>query len=74
VIERMIGSYPAPATIVSELAHRALTVADHHRGPQSSTNAAKLPEPLLRRVGRLLRIGWTMEGGLPTRTGGAVRA
>jgi hypothetical protein len=39
-----------------------------------ATNATKLPEPLLRRVRRLLRIGWTMEGGLPTRTGGAVRA
>jgi DNA-binding transcriptional regulator YhcF (GntR family) len=39
-----------------------------------ATNAAKLPEPLLRRVRRLLRIGWTMEGGLPTREGGVVRA
>jgi Bacterial regulatory proteins, gntR family len=39
-----------------------------------ATNAARLPEPLQRRVRRLLRIGWTMEGGLPTRTGGAVRA
>jgi DNA-binding transcriptional regulator YhcF (GntR family) len=29
-----------------------------------ATNAARLPEPLLRRVRRLLRIGWTMEGGL----------
>jgi hypothetical protein len=29
-----------------------------------ATNAAKLPEELLRRVRRLLRIGWTMEGGL----------
>jgi len=40
-----------------------------------ATNAAKLPEELLRRVPRLLRIGWTMEGGLAaTRVGGAVRA
>jgi hypothetical protein len=39
-----------------------------------ATNAARLPEPLQRRVRRLLRIGWTMESGLPTRTGGAVRA
>ncbi len=39
-----------------------------------ATNAAKLPEALLRRVRRLLRIGWTMEGGLTTRAGGAVRA
>jgi len=40
-----------------------------------ATNAAKLPEELLRRVRRLLRIGWTMEGGLAaTRVGGAVRA
>jgi DNA-binding transcriptional regulator YhcF (GntR family) len=39
-----------------------------------ATNAAKLPEALLRRVRRLLRIGWTMEGGLATRAGGAVRA
>jgi hypothetical protein len=39
-----------------------------------ATNAARLPEPLRRRVRRLLRIGWTMEGGLPARTGGAVRA
>jgi Bacterial regulatory proteins, gntR family len=39
-----------------------------------ATNAARLPEPLRRRVRRLLRIGWTMEGVLPTRTGGAVRA
>jgi DNA-binding Lrp family transcriptional regulator len=40
-----------------------------------ATNAARLPEPLLRRVRRLLRIGWTMErGGLPARAGGAVRA
>ena len=32
-----------------------------------ATNAAKLPEEPLRRVGRLLRIGWTMEGGpVPT--------
>jgi DNA-binding transcriptional regulator YhcF (GntR family) len=29
-----------------------------------ATNAARLPQPLLRRVRRLLRIGWTMEGGL----------
>jgi len=29
-----------------------------------ATNAARLPEPLLRRVRRLLRIGWTMEGGV----------
>ena len=40
-----------------------------------ATNAARLPEELLRRVRRLLRIGWTMEGGLAaTRVGGAVRA
>jgi DNA-binding transcriptional regulator YhcF (GntR family) len=39
-----------------------------------ATNAAKLPEALLRRVRRLLRIGWTMESGLATRAGGAVRA
>ena len=42
-----------------------------------ATNAAKLPEELLRRVRRLLRIGWTMEGGLAAtrgRAGGAVRA
>jgi DNA-binding Lrp family transcriptional regulator len=39
-----------------------------------ATNAARLPEPLQRRVRRLLRIGWTMEGGLPARTGRAVRA
>jgi hypothetical protein len=40
--------------------------------------AQQLPqvEPLLRRVRRLLRIGWTMEGGggLPARAGGAARA
>jgi hypothetical protein len=28
-----------------------------------ATNAARLPEELLRRVRRLLRIGWTLEGG-----------
>jgi hypothetical protein len=28
-----------------------------------ATNAARLPEQLPRRVRRLLRIGWTMEGG-----------
>jgi hypothetical protein len=42
-----------------------------------AANAAKLPEELLRRVRRLLRIGWTLEGGLAaTRAdaGGAVRA
>jgi hypothetical protein len=38
-----------------------------------ATNAARLPEELLRRVRRLLRIGWTMEGGL-ARAGGAVPA
>jgi DNA-binding transcriptional regulator YhcF (GntR family) len=38
-----------------------------------ATNAARLPEELLRRVRRLLRIGWTMEGGLGATRRGADR-
>ena len=36
-----------------------------------ATNAARLPEELLRRARRLLRIGWTLEGGLGAARAGA---
>jgi hypothetical protein len=85
MIERMIESYPAAATIIPETAHGALTVGGHLRGPLSThqqvprrsilsealAGAARqpletepMPRELWRWVRRLLRIGWTMKGGL----------